>query len=74
MRENAVVTHAVSSSCHIWKKKDDEASRAEQTNQITKAHKLLILELDYVFSSYFVYRKVGNIANMYYYFKISKAE
>ena len=53
MRENAVVTHAVSSSCHVRNEKDDEASRAEQTNQVTKAHRIInsspslcFLELD----------------------------
>ena len=41
MRENAVKTHAVSSSCNIRNKKDDGALRAEQTNQITKAHRII---------------------------------
>ena len=41
MHENAVKTHAVSSSCHIRNEKDDGASRAEQTNQITKAHRII---------------------------------
>ena len=40
MLENPVVTHAVSSSCHVWNKKDEEL-RAEQTNQITKAHRII---------------------------------
>ena len=51
MRENAVVTHAVSSSCHVRNKKDDEASKAEKTNQKLKLTELLILALLNVFSS-----------------------
>ena len=58
MHEHAVVTHAVSSSCHVQNKNDDEASRAEQTNQITKAHRIInsstslcFLELLYVLES-----------------------
>ena len=75
MLENPVIIHAVSSSCHVRNEKDDEASRAEQTNQVTKAHRIInsstsrcFLELDCVRESGETLQININIL------KISKAE
>ena len=75
MRENAVVTHAVSSSCHVRNEKDDEASRAEQTNQITKAHRIINSSISPCFLELVCVRESGETLQINInILKISKAE
>jgi len=75
MRENAVKTHAVSSSCHIRNEKDDGASRAEQTNQITKAHRIINSSTSLCFLELVCVWESGETLQIYcIILKISKAE
>ena len=75
MRENAVKTHAVSSSCHIRNEKDDEASRAEQTNQVTKAHRIINSSTSRCFLELVCVRESGETLQICInILKISKAE
>ena len=75
MRENAVKTHAVSSSCHIRNEKGDGASRAEQTNQITKAHRIINSSTSLCFLKLVFVWESGETLQIYFIIlKISKAE
>ena len=75
MRENAVKTHVVSSSCHIQNKKDDGALRAEQTNQITKAHRIINSSTSLCFLKLVCVWESGGTLQIYcIILKISKAE
>ena len=77
MRGNAVdvVTHAVSSSCHVRNEIDDEASRAKQTHQVTKAHRIINSSTSRCFLELVCVRESGETLQIYInILKISKAE
>ena len=65
MRGNAVVTHAVSSSCHVRNEKDDKALRAEQTNQVTKAHRIINSSTSLCFLELVCVRESGETLQLY---------
>ena len=75
MGENAVITHAVSSSCHVRNKKDEKASRAEQTNQVTKAHRIINSSTSLCFFELVCVRESGETLQIHInILEISKAE
>ena len=75
MRENAVITHAAASSCHVRAEKDDQASRAKQTNQVTKAHRIINSSTSLCFLELVCVRESGETLQINInILKISKAE